>query len=129
MSNVVDVDFANAVRMAANGTGDALAKILKSDAPIGRAEREMLADLVRGGFKPLPGKRPSMPFSEQRRIAVDYIERLEAGEASDAILADMTQRHGIKRSTILGWVAEIRKVEQQSPYTRDQIRADIKRSI
>ena len=70
-----------------------------------------------------------MPFSEQRRIAVDYIERLEAGEASDAVLADMTQRHGIKRSTILGWVAEIRKVEQQSPYTRDQIRADIKRSI
>lgn len=109
----VDTRWRDAIWAAVAGRGDNLAELLRSDMPLHDGERDMLADLVSGRLRPPAGKRPRLSYAEQRRAAVEYIERMEAAPGqSDAILVELEARTGMKRPTILGWVDEMREVER-----------------
>lgn len=120
--------FRDAVLVAAAGDGGSLAAILRSDAPVGAGEREMLALLAEGAFRRKAGKRSQHSPAVRRWAAVFYIERIEAGESSDSILADLREIFGVERSTLLGWVEEIREHETNFPDYAGRYREDIKRT-
>lgn len=124
----VDTAFRDAVFAAVAGRGERLALILRSAAPLGSSERELLA-MWAEGWRRSPGKRSRFTPSTQRWVAVFYVERIEAGEASDSILADLRDIFSVERSTVLGWVKEIRDFEEHFPEYAERYRDDVKRTF
>lgn len=114
----VDVQWREAAYAAAAGRPDALETLLRSDMPLAEGERALLADLIAGGLRPPAGKRPSVPYDRQRALAAEYLDRTEAGEKAAAVAAALLarcKRDGCKveRTTLLGWVREMRDIEVQ----------------
>jgi hypothetical protein len=86
---------------------------LRSDAPIGRGERELLADYVSGEFNRARG-RPSkskIPTDDIRRSVAEYLNRTEAGEKGEAVTAEIIDRLGISRSKFHEHIEEWKRVE------------------
>ncbi|MCV0384042.1 MAG: hypothetical protein K5799_11400 [Erythrobacter sp.] len=123
-----DTAFRDAVFAAAKGVkhGGALANMLRSNQAFNSDMRELLALLVEGSLKRIPGKRAKHPKQMQNWIAVFYLERVEAGEKSDSVLADLKDLFEVERSTVLGWVAEIHAFEEAYPVYAERRRKDIK---
>jgi hypothetical protein len=115
----VDVEFSDAVRSAGYfNRPDALIAMLNDPSYVlGMGEREMLAELVGGEIRK-PRGRPaggSVGFPVQRAAAVEYLDRTEAGEHAESVASEICARLHINkdRTTLLGWVAEMKDLEEK----------------
>lgn len=106
-----DSEFGKLVHAAAAGNGAGLAAWLRSERPLGEGERHMLAGFFEGKFKRRQGKpsSPKLSHSKWRQVAVEYLERTATDEKAEAVIANLEERFGVGRSTILEHVAKVRK--------------------
>lgn len=115
-SEAADVEFSRVVRTAAI-TGDAaeLANLLRSDRPLGSAERELLAALVMGQLKAGRGKPESgrRERIRQWKAVRKYRAALDRGELEKNVAVDVAAKEAVSVSTLRSWVTSINQAEQR----------------
>lgn len=113
----VDLVFSDAVRSAGySKKPDALMALLNDPSfVLGMGERELLSQLVGGEIRKRKGSPAggSVGFSGQRAAATEYLNRTDAGEQAESVASEICARSHINkdRTTLLGWVAEMRELE------------------
>lgn len=115
---MTDTAFAHAVRTAANGNDEPLDELLRSGAPIGSDERELLTDLELGSLRPVMGRGAALTRRQQRYHAARYI----AGGSHKGIMADVTTDTGMDKGTVLGWVRTLRDGLDVAPDSDEALR-------
>ena len=93
----VDGNFGTAVRAAANGKAEALQSWLRSDEPIGAAERDWLADLL--------GQLAARPILKEigrpaYSTKYDYKKQQEAVAESDRLVREGTKKYLARKEVI-----------------------------
>jgi len=119
--NEVDLRFSRAVSRTAGGDAAELVEMLRSDAPLGREEREVLALLIdelasRPPMKEKPG-RPSGSEKVHRRdqwkAVAEYRQSMDRGILGKNAALDVAREYGVTKNTLLSWNTEIKSAEQR----------------
>jgi hypothetical protein len=112
----VDDDFGYAVHRAARGETGLLVKFLLGDRPLGRGERQYLADLISGNMERRKGN-PNILRHDEREFRQEALHGLKAVKDTwkkekrkpknqwrheDAV-AEVSKRLGISYDTLDGW--------------------------
>lgn len=113
MSGSYSVDFATAVRLASRGDGKELAKLLRSDMPLGAGERDLLASLVEGDLDKQVG-RPTLGIgAPEIAAAVLYYRQQKELFGEESAATDTANLIGKSRSTIREWARLTREREAE----------------
>lgn len=119
--------FGEVIARAIQGDKQPLCHYLLSlEEPLGKSERELLADYIAGPTRGRPSKSKVRP-DKQRGAVIEYIEKRDAGPGREAEgLAKEIYKHlGIGRSTFYAWVADMEETlaqltdEQRTSFIRD----------
>jgi len=123
MSELFDTAFGDAVRLAAKGNGRALRDWLLSDKPIGRGERELMADFLcrdpedRGG-RP-PGSK--LKFAERRDAVLKYREQRAQKIQDKTAAPEVASGYKIQASTLRAWDKEFRDIVRRMNETHRRL--------
>lgn len=114
-----DVDFADSVRRAALANGPAeqevfgadLALLLRSDRPLGRGERAMLAELVTGQLAKYRG-RPQVSIEQKRKIVRRVQELRNKPMQEKAAVGQTAAEFDMSATTVREYCRENRKFDE-----------------
>lgn len=89
-----------------------LAEYLRSDAPLGPGERDMLADFIAGEFalSSRRGAQAKVSPSGQRAAVAEFVQRTDNGEPAEAVANEIYNQLDVRRSTFFQWISEIRPI-------------------
>lgn len=119
--------FGVVIALAIKGDKQPLCDYLLSlEEPLGKSERELLADYIAGQTRGRPSKSKVRP-NTQRRAVIEYIEKRDAGPGREAegLAKGICKHLGIGRSTFYVWVADMEETlaqltdDQRALFIRD----------